>query len=179
MSIIDECAPEESREREQWWIDHYKNSGHVLTNSVKALGSGASLRQSKPLANERIIAGGLTVIPSRDFQKRAGEYIGAAISGEPLIVARHDRPIAVIVSYSHWMQLTFDDLRWRTILDKMSVKYPGKSDHELMESLLLQWQYEQETGAGKSTTSEEIHGLLTRILNVLLWVARKLGYEKE
>ena len=118
-------------------------------------------------------------VSSREFQKNIGKYIGEASDGEPVIITRHDRHSTVLVPYHQWQKLTFSDPRWRSILDTMSAKYPGKDDHELLTDLLQHWQHRQDNNGSKDAKLDMIYGVVSKMNNALLWVARKLGYEEE
>lgn len=117
-------------------------------------------------------------VSSREFQKNIGKYIEEASGGESATITRHDRPSAVLMPYDQWQKLTFSDPRWRLILDAMSAKYPGKDDHELLTDLLQHWQHRQDSNGSKDAKLDMIYGVVSKMNNVLLWVARKLGYEE-
>lgn len=112
-------------------------------------------------------------VSSRDFQRKPGEYIDTAGNGEPIVIIRHSRPAAVLIQYEQWQQMTFSDPRWRNILNRMAGKWPTpKSDHELIADLLQRWEFDQDAGNSKGVKLDKIYTLL-------LWVAKKLGYEEE
>lgn len=53
MDIIEECVLENAKQREDFWINHYKTSGHRLTNTARASHSLAFARfnQMKAMAS--------------------------------------------------------------------------------------------------------------------------------
>lgn len=111
------------------------------------------------------------IISSREFQRETGKHIEAAANGETIVVTRHGLPSVVIVSHEQWSKVCFDDPKWRTILDKMRVKWPNKDDHELIVELLQRWEWQQDSNSSKDAK-------LSKIYELLLWVARKLGYSE-
>lgn len=110
-------------------------------------------------------------VSSKDFQRKPGEYIEAAVSGESVVIIRHSRPAVVIIQHEQWRQMTFDDPRWRSVLNRMAGKWPTpRSDHELITDLLQRWEIDQDAGNSKGVK-------LDKIYNLLLWVAKNLGYK--
>jgi prevent-host-death family protein len=104
-------------------------------------------------------------VSSKDFQRKPGEYIDAAVSGESVVIIRHSRPAAVIIQHEQWRQMTFDDPRWRSVLNRMAGKWPTqKSDHELITDLLQRWEIDQAAGNNKSD-----------LLYSLLWLASAIA----
>lgn len=111
------------------------------------------------------------VISSREFQKEIGKYIEFAAAGNVVVITRHGRASVVVAPHEHYQQITFADPRWRSIIDKMKVKWPNKSDHELIEELLQRWEWQQDSNSSKDAK-------LSKIYELVLWVARKLGYSE-
>lgn len=135
MQIIDECDPDESRQREQEWIDYYRSNGSDLTNSAKAF----SLTKREYSQDEEItlIEGSYPGVASRMFRRDMGRWMGE-VSESPVVITKHGRPTAAIVSYDVLQE-------WRNFKNR-------EPDEELV--------------------------LLSKICDVLLWVARKLGYSE-
>jgi prevent-host-death family protein len=109
-------------------------------------------------------------VTSREFQKEIGKHIDIAAAGEPVIISRHGRQSVAIVPIEQWQRWSFDDPRWRSILNRMGTKWPKrKDDYQLITDLLLHWEIDQDSGNSKSAKMDKIYDLL-------LWVAKKLGY---
>ena len=115
-------------------------------------------------------------ITSRDLQKEIGRYIDDALSGESVVVARRGRPVVVLVpidQHSQQHKWLFTEQRWRNILNRMASKWPAqKTDYELVTDMLQRWEIEQDAGNSKGVKLDKIYDLL-------LWVAKKLGYKES
>lgn len=111
-------------------------------------------------------------VTSREFQKEIGKHIDIASSGEPVIITRHGRPAVALVPAEYVEKWSFDAPQWRSILNAMSAQWPvKKTDYELVTELMLHWQINQ---SGNSRGAK-----LDKIYDLILWVARKLGYEEQ
>lgn len=135
MHIIDECDQDESRQREQEWIDYYQSNGSDLTNSAKAFSQTpkAQRRSSEPV----VIDGNHYAIASRMFQRDVGRWMEEVLE-RPIVITKHGRPAVALVSYE----------------------------------ILQEWH------KFKNREPDEEMVLLSKIYELVLWVARKLGYSE-
>lgn len=99
-----------------------------------------------------------------------------ATAGTPTLIERHNRNTCVVVP-PDWAELYEND-HWANIMRQLRQKYPGKSDAQIVQDLLQRWQWSQNSG-GKDAKLDETLTILGRMEKVLLWVARKMGYEED
>lgn len=91
------------------------------------------------------------------------------IAGTAIIVKRHDLTTAVMMP-PEW-EGVFSSSTWQRALPLLRQKFPDKSDYWLLTDTLQKFLWDQDNNNSKGAK-------LDRIYHLLLWVARKLGYEE-
>lgn len=111
----------------------------------------------------------MKIINSLDARDKWATIQKDALSGEIIAIQRHGVITAVIMP-PEWAEL-YQSEHWIALLDKMRVKSPGHSDLQLITGLLQRWEWQQDSNSSKDAK-------LSKIYELLLWVARKLGYSE-
>lgn len=118
----------------------------------------------------------MKTVNSLDARKEWASIQHDAISGEITAIQRHGHVTAVILP-PQWAELWQSD-HWRQGMDMLRVKYPGRSDFDLMTHLLQQWMWQQDRASSKDDKLDRLIDMVTRIYDLLRWVADKLGYKE-
>ncbi len=110
---------------------------------------------------------------SNDVRKGWSDVQTDAISGEPTVIERHDRVTSILMP-PEWADL-YTDTYWVEIMKAMRVKYPGKSDPQLVKELLQKWRWQQDGNGSKDARIDETITLLKELKSITLEIAQSRG----
>lgn len=91
------------------------------------------------------------------------------IAGHMIIVKRHDLTTTVMMP-PEWEGVV-SSKTWQVALPLLRSKFPGKSDFMLATEVMQRFVWDQDAGNSKGAKLDKIYDLL-------LWVAKKLGYSE-
>jgi hypothetical protein len=108
-------------------------------------------------------------VSSADVRAKWAAIQADTVAGQMLIVRRHDLTTTVMMP-PEWEGVGHSKV-WQDALLLLRQKHPDKTDYWLITEVLQKFAWDQDSGSSKNAK-------LDRIYTVLLWVARKLGYEE-
>jgi len=182
LDILGESSIKDADKIEQEWTDRFVGLGHRLTNTAKAIRPTAYNR----MAREEIMEeygqaefGNFKILPIYEISSYlTSPKVVDYLHDDKAILAWDNNGITSVLVNPQWSGIYESDI-WVRGLEIARAKHPNSSDFELMTYVLQQWVLDQQSPIAKDDKLDRLIDMVTKIYDLLRWVAEKLGYKES